>query len=193
MLIGYARTSTRDQVAGFEAQKRELEALGAERMFSEQISARSGERPQLETLLGFLQKGDVLLVTKLDRIARSVRDLLVIVDRIEASGASLRIANMGLDTSTATGRLMLNVIGSIAEFERDMMLERQRDGIAKAKQDGKYRGRKPTARAKATDVRRLAAEKVPKIEIARRLKVSRASVYRILDDAAPGSTLEPTA
>jgi len=183
MLIGYARTSTAEQVAGFEAQKRELEALGAERIFAEQISARKDERPQLEALLGFVRAGDVVIVTKLDRLARSVRDLMNIIERVEANDASLRIANMGLDTSTATGRMMLTMLGSVAEFERAMMLERQRDGIAKAKIEGKYKGRKPTARAKAAAVLKLVEAGVEKTEIAHRLKIGRASVYRIMNDA----------
>ena len=100
----------------------------------------------------------MLVVTKLDRLARSMRDLLDIVARIEGKGASLLILAMSLDTSTATGKLMLNVLGSVAEFERSMMLERQREGIAKAKASGKYKGRAPTARAKAGEIRALAGK-----------------------------------
>jgi DNA invertase Pin-like site-specific DNA recombinase len=91
----------------------------------------------------------VLVVTKTDRLARSVAHLLTLVEQLAARGVGLRILNMGLGSSTATGRMMLTVVGAIAQFEREMMLERQREGIAKAKADGKYKGRKPTARAKA--------------------------------------------
>lgn len=182
MLIGYARTSTLDQIAGFADQKRALERLGAERIFAEQLSAKDADRPELQALLGFVRQGDVVVVTKLDRLARSMRDLLEIVAKIQEAGASLRIEAMNLDTATATGKLMLGVLGSVAEFERDMMLERQRAGIAKAKSEGKYRGRAPTARAKADDIRRLASEGKGKVEIARALGVSRASVYRVLGD-----------
>lgn len=184
MLIGYARTSTLDQIAGFADQKRALERLGAERIFAEQLSAKDADRPELQALLGFVRQGDVVVVTKLDRLARSMRDLLEIVAKIQEAGASLRIEAMNLDTATATGKLMLGVLGSVAEFERDMMLERQRAGIAKAKGEGKYRGRAPTARAKADDIRRLASEGKGKVEIARTLGVSRASVYRVLGDKA---------
>lgn len=182
MLIGYARTSTLDQIAGFADQKRALERLGAERIFAEQLSAKDADRPELQALLGFVRQGDVVVVTKLDRLARSMRDLLEIVAKIQEAGASLRIEAMNLDTATATGKLMLGVLGSVAEFERDMMLERQRAGIAKAKGEGKYRGRAPTARAKADDIRRLDREGMNKVEIARTLDVSRASVYRVLGD-----------
>ncbi len=135
MIIGYARTSTIKQVAGLEAQQRELSAAGVERVFAEQTSS-VGPRKALEDALDFVRNGDVLVVTKLDRLARSVRDLVAIVDRIERKSASLRILAMGLDTGGPTGRLMLNVLGAVGQFEREVMLERQREGIAKAKGKG---------------------------------------------------------
>jgi DNA invertase Pin-like site-specific DNA recombinase len=179
MLVGYARTSTIEQEAGLEAQQRDLGAIGVERVFAEQTSS-VGARPQLEAALDFIRAGDVLAVTKLDRLARSVRNLCDIVERIEAKGASLRILAMNLDTATPTGRLMLNVIGSVAQFEREMMLERQREGIAKAKGEGKYKGRAPTARAKSAEIIRLAGEGVTRESIAAQLGVGIASVYRVL-------------
>ncbi len=179
MQIGYARTSTLEQVAGFEAQKRDLEAAGCEKVFSERVSSVA-QREQLEAAIDYLRDGDSLVVTKLDRLARSMRDLLAIVDRIEAKGAGLRILNMNLDTSTATGRLMLNVIGSVAEFERDMMLERQREGIAKAKAEGKFKGRKPTARAKAGEVEAMLAAGESPTVVAKKLGIGRSSVYRAM-------------
>jgi DNA invertase Pin-like site-specific DNA recombinase len=183
MIIGYARTSTVEQVAGFEAQERDLRAAGAEKVFAEQTSS-IGSRAQLEVALDFIRAEDVFVVTKLDRLARSVADLCAIVKRIEAKGASLRILAMNLDTSTPTGRLMLNIIGSVAQFEREVMLERQREGIAKAKGEGRYKGRAPTARAKANDIRRLASEGVTREAIAKQLRVGVASVYRVLRRAA---------
>ncbi len=182
MIVGYARTSTTDQMAGLESQQRDLEAAGVERVFSEQTSS-VGPRKALEEVLEFIRRDDVLTVTKLDRLARSVRDLVQIVDRVERKGASLRILAMGLDTSTSAGRLMLNVFGSVAQFERKVMLERQREGISKAQREGKYRGRKPTAKAKADDVRRLAADGSKREDIAEQLGIGVASVYRILADA----------
>src|SRR5678815_3890720 len=157
MLIGYARTSTTEQVAGLEAQQREVRAAGCTRLFVEQVSSVA-EREQLSAALDYLRDGDFLVVTKLDRLARSVRDLMEIVHRVEAKEAGLRILAMNLDTTKPTGRLMLQVLGAVAEFERAMMLERQREGIAKAKAEGKYKGRAPTARVKAEHAVRLFRE-----------------------------------
>jgi DNA invertase Pin-like site-specific DNA recombinase len=183
MNLGYARTSTVEQTAGLEAQERDLRAAGVDRIFAEQTSSIGG-RPQLDAALDYLREGDVLTVSKLDRLARSVGDLCAIVKLIEGKGASLRILSMNLDTASPTGRLMLNVIGSVAQFEREVMLERQREGIAKAKGEGRYKGRKPTARAKADDIRRLAGEGMTREAIAAQLKIGVASVYRVLRAAA---------
>jgi DNA invertase Pin-like site-specific DNA recombinase len=179
MLVGYARTSTVDQAAGFEAQLRELKAAGCEKVFSEQVSS-VGQRDQLAAALDYVREGDVLVVLRLDRLARSVSHLLDIVTRLEAKKVGLRILNIGIDTNTASGKLVLHVLGAIGEFERSILLERQREGVAKAKAEGKYRGRAPTARAKAPEVKRLRQEGVGPVEIARRLGISRASVYRVL-------------
>jgi DNA invertase Pin-like site-specific DNA recombinase len=134
--------------------------------------------------LDYVREGDSFTVTKLDRLARSVGDLLAIVARLEAKKVSLRVLSMSgtqsLDTSTATGRLMLAVIGAVGQAEREAMLERQREGIAKAKRDGKYKGRVPTARRQAAEIARLKAEGVRLSEIALRLGIGRASVYRVL-------------
>src|SRR5437868_2723498 len=119
-----------------EAQIRDLRAAGCEKIFEEQVSA-IGPRRQLEVALDFIREGDTLLVTKLDRLARSTQHLLEIAERVKAKGADLHILNLGADTSTATGRLMFTVIGAIACFERELMLERQREGVARAKTEGK--------------------------------------------------------
>ena len=121
---------------------------GCEKVFAEQISSIA-QRNQLQDALDYIREGDVLVVTKLDRLARSMPDLLNIIAKVERKGASLRILGMSLDTTTATGKLMLNVLGSVAEFERSMMLERQREGIAKAKADGKYKGTCPNRKSKS--------------------------------------------
>lgn len=184
MLIGYARTSTLDQKAGLEAQKRDLTASGCERVFEEQVSSVDVvKREALAEALGFARQGDTLVVTKLDRLARSVAHLVEILGQLEAKGVALRILGMGVDTATPTGKLMLTILGGVAEFEREIMLERQREGIAKAKAEGKYKGRAPTARAKADQVLTLHGEGIGGTEIAKRLGIGRASVYRILDGA----------
>ena len=181
MIIGYARTSTLDQKAGIEAQERDLLAAGCERLFREQVSSVDvKQRDQLAAALDFVREGDTLIVTKLDRLARSVAHLLEVVELLRTKGAALHILNLGIDTGTATGKLMLTVLAGIAEFEREIMLERQREGIAKAKGEGKYKGRKPTARAKAEQVRELHAAGVGATEIAGKLGIGRASVYRVL-------------
>ncbi|WP_044562545.1 recombinase family protein [Azospirillum sp. B4] len=183
MLIGYARTSTLDQTAGLEAQQRDLSDAGCERMFVEQVSSVDRDaRTQLAMALDWARDGDILVVTKLDRLARSVAHLMEIVDTLTQKGAALRVLSMGIDTSTATGKLMLTILGGVAEFERSIMLERQREGIAKAKQDGKYKGRKPTAMAKADEVRHLKAQGMGGSDIAKALGISRASVYRALEE-----------
>jgi DNA invertase Pin-like site-specific DNA recombinase len=179
MLVGYSRVSTVEQDAGLDAQLRDLEAVGCEEFFSEKVSSVA-ERAKLDECLKFIRKGDTVVVTKLDRLARSMRDLLEIVDTIKAKGAELRILAMNLDTSSATGELMLNVLGSVAQFERSMMLERQREGIAKAKAEGKYKGRAPTAQRKADDVLRLHADGVASAQIVEELGISRSSVCRII-------------
>jgi DNA invertase Pin-like site-specific DNA recombinase len=184
MLVGYCRTSTIDQLAGFEAQRRDLEAAGCERVFAEQTSS-IGKRDELAEALAFVRAGDVFfVVTRLDRLARSVADLTRIVQQLEGKGVSLKIIGMGIDTSTSNGKLMLNVLGAVAQFEREVMLERQREGIQKAKGEGRYTGRKPTARAKSPQIIALAEKGLAKERIAKELGVGVASVYRVLAAAA---------
>lgn len=187
-IIGYARTSTADQKAGLEAQLRDLKAAGCGKVFTEQVSSVDiAQRDKLEQAIEYVRDGDVLVVTKLDRLARSVAHLVQITERLEAKGVKLRILDGAIDTATANGRLLLNMLSSIAQFEREIMLERQREGIAKAKAEGKYRGRKPTAKAKAEEVMALAEEGVGATEIARRTGIGRASVYRIFEDQKQAS------
>lgn len=185
MLVGYARTSTAEQVAGLDAQKRDLGATGCTKLFQEQVSSVAA-RSQLEAALDFCWEGDTLVVTKLDRLARSTADLLRIVEILEKKGVGLRIIDFGgsaVDTKSPTGKMLLTVFGAFATFEREVMLQRQREGIAAAKAAGKYRGRKPTAREKTGEVRKLHAQGIGATEIARTLGIGRASVYRVLEDA----------
>jgi DNA invertase Pin-like site-specific DNA recombinase len=182
MTVGYARTSTEDQKAGLDAQVRDLEAAGATKVFKEQVSSVA-EREQLKACLAFLREGDVLTVTKPDRLARSTADLLTIVADLTKRGVGLVVLSMGgerLDTRNPTSALMLTILAGVAQWERQIMLERQREGIAKAKAAGAYKGRKPTARAKAEEVRALDAQGTKRETIAAKLGISVASVYRIL-------------
>ena len=182
MKIGYARTSTVDQEAGFEAQLRELDAAGCDKVFQEQVSSVA-KREQLDAAVDYLRDGDTLVVTKLDRLARSTKHLGIIIDGLSEKGAHLQIMDLGIDTGSATGELVINLIGAIAQFERKMMLERQREGIAKAKAAGKYKGRAPTAKAKTDEVLALKASGIGPSAIARELEISRSSVHRILRTA----------
>ncbi|MGO9238375.1 MAG: recombinase family protein [Methylocella sp.] len=179
MIVGYARTSTVEQVAGFEAQVRELQSIGAKKIFREQISSVAS-RAQLEAAIDFCREGDTLVVCKLDRLARSVRDLVRIIDTLKTKDVGLRILNMNFDTASPTGKMMLTILGSIAEFEREIMLERQREGIAKAQSEGKYRGRAPTARAKTDQVFALDRAGKTREAVAKEVGISLVSVYRIL-------------
>jgi DNA invertase Pin-like site-specific DNA recombinase len=159
-----------------------LKGAGVEKPYHEHTSAL-GPRPQLREALDFVRQGDTFVVCKPDRLARSVADLLRIVDKLKAKKVHLRILSMGVDTTTNTGKLILTVLGGIAEFERDLMLERQREGIAKAKAAGKYKGRAPTARRQIAEIVRLAKSGAKREDIARKLNIGIASVYRLLAES----------
>lgn len=178
-VIGYGRTSTADQHAGLDDQIAELKAAGCTRIFSEQVSSVDAARPQLQAALQFLRDGDEFVCTKPDRLARSTTELLRIVEELAQRGVRVRLLSMNIDTSTATGKLLLTLMGAVASFEREIMLERQRAGIAKAKAEGKFKGRAPTARAKAGEVHRLVAAGCKPAEIMKLTNISRASFYRI--------------
>jgi DNA invertase Pin-like site-specific DNA recombinase len=195
MIVGYARTSTEDQDAGLEAQIRELKAFGVERVFSEKVSSVA-QREQLRQALDFLREGDTLVVCKPDRLARSTRELLAIKDALKARKVGLVVLSIGgqqIDTRNPTSELILTILAGVAQWERQIMLERQREGIAKAKAEDqklppgdperKYRGQFPKARAKAAEIRRLAAEGVTREKTAKQLGIGVASVYRILAEA----------
>jgi DNA invertase Pin-like site-specific DNA recombinase len=185
MLIGYRRSSTSEQVAGYDAQEQQLLATGCSRIFGEMTSSVA-QRDELATALDFVRDGDTLCVTRLDRLARSTANLLTIVDRLEAKGVGLRILDFGgseVNTKSATGKMLLTMFAAIAEFERALMLERMRAGIAKAKVEGKYQGRAPTARRLAPKVHELRSAGLGARDIAAKLEMSRSSVYRILSEA----------
>ena len=182
MLVGYSRTSTSDQVAGLQDQIVELTKAGCTRIYREHVSAVARHRPELEAALDWARSGDTFFVTKPDRLARNVTDLLGIVERLRSKDVTVRILSMHLDTSNPTSMLSLSIMAAVGQWEREIMLERQKIGIAKAKAEGKYRGRAPTARAKAGEVRRLKSEGKTIPEIVSETGVSRASVYRALND-----------
>lgn len=182
MIVGYARTSTAEQIAGFEAQVRELTDKGAEKIFREQVSSMA-RREQLALCLEFVREGDVLMVTKPDRLARSTTEMLTIEADLTKRGIGLLVLSMGgapLDTRNPTSRLILSILASVAEWERRIMLERQREGIAKAKAEGKFIGRQPTALRQTSEILRLRETGMKPDDIANHLKLGRSSVYRAL-------------
>ena len=184
MRVGYARVSSTDQ--NTDAQRQQLEAAGAERIFEEKASGKSSsDRQQLQAMLGFIREGDVLIITKLDRLARSLPDLFEIVKTLETKGAQLTVLNnAAIDTTTPMGKCLFGIFGAIAQFERDLILDRQRDGIRLAKQRGVYKGRKPTV--PRDEVLRLKAGGMGPAEIARTLKIGESSVFRVLREASNG-------
>lgn len=186
MLVAYCRTSSADQIAGLDAQQRELGATGCTKVFVEQVSSVA-VRTQLKAAIEFVREGDTLIVTKIDRLARLTTDLLDIVATLERKGVALRVTDFGggvLDTGSPTGRMLLTMMAAIAEFERSIMLERQKVGVAKAKAEGRYRGRVPTARRQSARVIELRASGLGPFAIAETLSISRSSVYRILAEAS---------
>lgn len=174
MEYGYARVSTVGQ--SLEAQLEQLSFCDV--IFQEKVSAATLDRPELDSLIRRMKSHDVLNVTKLDRLARSTKDLLEIVEDLNSRNAALKILNINLDTSTPTGKLMLTVLGAIATFEREIMLERQAEGIAQAKRDGKYKGRKPTSPEKVAQALTLIANGGTRKGAAQEVGVSVHTIYR---------------
>ncbi len=176
MKIGYARVSSIGQ--NETAQVELLQAQGAEEMFIEKASGTSRRgRNKLDEAIKFARKGDALIVTRLDRLARSVPDLHNIAGELQAKGVDLIVTEQAIDTSTSTGKLMFNMLGAIAEFESDLRRERQMEGIAKAKAEGRYKGRPPSVDADGIKAALAAGHKPA--QIAKRFGVARSTVYRI--------------
>lgn len=176
MLVGYARVSSAGQ--SLEVQEEQLQSAGCEKIFAEKRSGRTLEtRERLLEALDFVREGDTLIVTRLDRLARSGGDLYSIVERLSGKGVQFRCLQQGaVNTSTSMGKLVLGILGAVAEFEADIRKERQKDGIEKAKEKGVYKGRPATL-----DTDRILALHVEgrrPVDIARELGISRASVYR---------------
>jgi DNA invertase Pin-like site-specific DNA recombinase len=178
-IIGYARVSTADQ--NLEMQERGLRAGGAEIIRSKKRSGTTtAGREQLKNILDFLREGDVLMVTRIDRLARSIGGLQDIVRAVKARGASLKATEQPVDTGTAAGKCFLDMLGVFAEFETNLRRERQLEGIAGAKARGVYKGRK--ASIDPAKVKQMRADGMGPTAIAKALKIGRASVYRALSE-----------
>lgn len=180
-VLGYARVSTTDQ--NLEIQVQQLNACGVEKLFMEKASGAKQDRPQLSALLDYCREGDTVVVTKLDRLGRSLPHLLQTVQALKDKGVAFKCLNLSMDTSTPTGELMFNVIAAVAQFERQMLLERQKEGIRIAKQNGVYKGRKPTARAQADQVIKLTKDGKTRAAVAKELGIGIRSVFRILNES----------
>lgn len=179
MIIGYARVSTEDQ--SLDGQLDALKAAGVEKVFADKITGTARSRPELDRLLDQLRKGDVITVTKYDRLARSLRDLLDIVDAIQAHGAGFRSLAEDIDTTTPAGRLVFHVFASIAQFERERISERTKEGLEAARKRGRVGGRPPalSAEQKAEVCRMRDEELRPLQEIAQLFRVSTKTVRRV--------------
>jgi DNA invertase Pin-like site-specific DNA recombinase len=181
--IGYARVSTTDQ--DLSIQEAALRAAGCDVIRAEKRSGTTTEgRAELRTVLDFLRTGDVLMVTRIDRLARGIGDLEDIIRQVKARGASLKATEQPIDTGTAAGKCFLDMLGVFAEFETNLRRERQLEGIAKAKAAGAYKGRQPSI--DVARIREMSASGMGASAIARTLNVHRSSVYRVLEaDAFP--------
>jgi DNA invertase Pin-like site-specific DNA recombinase len=185
MIYGYARVSCQDQ--HLEPQLAALQAAGCQVVYQEKASGADNSRIELQRLLARVTSGDTIVVTKLDRIARSTQHLLTVVDQMTERGVAFRVLNFGMDTGTPTGRMMLTVLGAVAEFERTLMLERQRDGITRAQALGHYKGRDPSARRQGAAVLRSLAAGLSVSQVAGMYGIGVASVYRIKRTAIEAS------
>jgi DNA invertase Pin-like site-specific DNA recombinase len=181
-VIGYARVSTTDQ--DLSIQEAALRAAGCDVIRAEKRSGTTTQgRDELRIILDFLHAGDVLMVTRIDRLARSIADLQDIVRQVRARGASLKATEQPIDTSTAAGKCFLDILGVFAEFETNLRKERQLEGIAKAKAAGVYRGRRVSI--DAATVREMKAQGLGPTAIAKALGIGRASVYRVFEGEDP--------
>jgi DNA invertase Pin-like site-specific DNA recombinase len=181
MLIGYARVSKLDG-QDTATQKRALKSAGVDRLFEEKASGGRWDRPQLHRAIEQLREGDVFVVWKLDRLSRSLKDLLTLIEQIDAVGAGFRSLTEAIDTTTPAGRMMMQMVGSFAEFERSMIRERTKAGLEEARRQGRVGGRRPklTARQQQEIVEMVVSERKSGSEAARLFNVHPATVSRLV-------------
>lgn len=180
-LIGYARVSTRDQHP--EAQTDALAAAGCERILTDKASGKLARRPQLDAALAYLRSGDVLVITKLDRLGRSVRNLIDLAETLDGRGVGLRVLDQGIDTTTPAGRMFFHVLAALAEFEASLISERTLDGLEAARARGRKGGRKPKlSERQVAMVRQMHASGEHTVSaIAETFNVTRPTIYRVLE------------
>jgi DNA invertase Pin-like site-specific DNA recombinase len=178
-LVGYARVSTDDQDCALQIAT--LKHLGCRKIYADRISGRRRDRAQLEACLDYVREGDVLAITRVDRLGRSLADLIRIAEDLRQREVSLYITQQNIDTATPMGQMFYAMLGVFAEFEYHLKRERQVEGIARAKAAGRYKGRKPLGATRIAEIRRMRADGLQPAAIARQLRVGRTSVYKYLD------------
>lgn len=180
MILGYMRVSTLEQ-----NEARQQEALynaGCEKIFLDKASGGNTARPQLLEMLEYIREGDELIITSLDRLGRSIKDLNQILEKLQEKQATLKILNLGIDTKTPTGKMIFNIMGAFAEFELSIIRERIREGVALAKQKGLYKGRKPINKELLEKLNEQIIAGVPIAKACRNAKISRSSYYKYKEE-----------
>ena len=181
MVVGYVRVSTVEQNEG--RQLVTMDKYNAEKVFTEKVSAKDTKRPQLQAMVDFVREGDTIVIHDFSRLARSTKDLLELVELFNSKGVKLISNKENIDSSTPTGKLMLTMIGAINEFERANLLERQREGIALAKKEGKYKGRKEVKVDNfGYHYNRYLTRQVSKLQLAKELNVSRPTLDKLINE-----------
>lgn len=190
MFIGYTRVSC-EESQDTAAQCDALSQAGVERIFSEKLSGGRWDRPELQRALEHLREGDVLVVHKLDRLSRSLKDLLMLLERIEAQGAGFRSVSESIDTTSPAGRMMMHIIGSFAEYEREMIRERTRSGLASARREGRIGGRRRalTGVQQKEVIRMVKRDGRTQADVARVFGVHPATVSRVVAQARQSSSV----
>lgn len=181
-IVGYARVSSPEQ--NLDRQTSRLTNAGAQKLFTDMVSGSIRDRPGLDAVVEYLRAGDTLLVASMDRLARSLVDLHTLVDELTTNGITVTFIQEGQSysaTPSPTGKLLLSMLGAVAEFERSIIRERQAEGIARAKARGVYKGRKPVPGEKIEQARQLISQGVPKARVARDLGISRSSLYKHIE------------
>jgi DNA invertase Pin-like site-specific DNA recombinase len=180
-MIGYARVSTADQTT--DSQHDALTAVGCERLYTEKVSGALRERPQLDAMLDYAREGDTIVITKLDRLARSLSHLIELAANLQTRGIGLRVLDQGIDTTTPAGRLMFHMLGAIGEFERDLIRERTSAGLAAARERGRTGGRPPSMTPEKLAAAKSLIESGHGVKAAAEaIGVSRATLHRHLGD-----------
>lgn len=180
MKVAYIRVSTEEQNTA--RQEEAMKALGVEKIFMEKISGKDTNRPQLKAMMDYLREGDTLIVESYSRLARSTQDLLRIVDELNKKGITFISLKENIDTTTPQGKLMFTIFAGLAQFERECTLQRQKEGIAIAKEQGKYKGRKPLSKPSNWDsvIERMNKGEITKVQARTELGLTHATFYRLL-------------